>query len=280
LNWVWREVRKRVFIKLPFSLGVADAMEAAVPIVLDEDTFVCGLAQRDFPLSGHLHADQVRNTIENILRQASRRHIRFEVIEGTSLSDWETIKERQRRAHAAVIAMAEQKIEEHHFDDVLNQIVSELRTRITSVRDRTLPQVRAELLLRIVPQLSDAEDMLFAEQESHDRRRAMARAIDRIALFLEVPPLTLALEVERQRLQNQAERSAIRAGAANAGDSSASASVENNSMNAVSEATANLPEPSRNASEIEPLIETQTVNAAPAIETASSLTAPATKAVV
>jgi hypothetical protein len=203
LGWVWREVRKRVFIKLPFSLGVADAMEAVVPITLDEDTFVCGLSPRDFPLSGHLHADQVRNTIENILRQASRRHIRFEIIEGTSLADWELIRDRQRRAHSAVIAMAEQKIEEHHFEDVLNQIVSELRARITAFRDRTLPQVRAELLLGIVPQLSDAEEMLFAEQENHERRRAMARAIDRVASFLEVPPLTLAIEIERHRLTSR-----------------------------------------------------------------------------
>jgi hypothetical protein len=200
LSWVWKEVRKRVFIKLPFSLGVADAMEAAIPITLDEDTFVCGLSPRDYPLAGHLSADQVRNTIENILRQASRRHIRFELIEGTSLADWNVIKERQRRAHAAVIAMAEQKLEEHHFEDVLNQIVSELRQRITVVKDRTLPQVRAELLLQLVPQLSDAEDMLFSDHDTHDRRRAMARAIDRIAAFLEVPPLTLAIEIERYRL--------------------------------------------------------------------------------
>lgn len=200
LAWVWKEVRKRVFIKLPFSLGVADAMEAAVPITLDDDTFVVGLAPRDYPLSGHLNADQVRNTIENILRQASRKHIRFELIEGTGISDWNTIKDRQRRAHAAVIAMAEQKIEEHHFEDLLNQIVSELRARITAVKDRTLPQVRAELLLHLVPQLSDAEDMLLSEQETHDRRRAMARAIDRIAAFLEVPPLTLAIEIERYRM--------------------------------------------------------------------------------
>lgn len=210
LQWVWKEVRKRVFIKLPFSLGVADAMEAAIPIALDDDVFVCGLAPRDFPLSGHLHADNVRNTIENILRQASRRYIRFEIIEGTTLAEWNTIKERQRRAHAAVIAMAEQKLEEHHFEDVLNQIVSELRARITSVRDRTLPQVRARLMLEIVPQLSDAEEMLFAEQETHDRRRAMSRAIDRIAGFLEVPPLTLAIEIERHRMAHEAELAAAR----------------------------------------------------------------------
>lgn len=200
LNWVWREVRKRVFIKLPFSLGVADAMEAVVPITLTDDAFVCGLSARGYALSGHLQAAQVRNTIENILRQAARRPIRFELIEGTSASDWQALQERQHRAHTAVVAMAEKKIEEHHYDDVLNQVVSEMRRRITSTPDRMLPPIRAHLMLEIVPQLADIEEMLFAQQESHERRRSMARAIDRIASFLDVPPFMLALEIERLRM--------------------------------------------------------------------------------
>lgn len=200
LNWVWREVRKRVFIKLPFSLGVADAMEAVVPITLTEDAFVCGLSSRNYALAGNLHAVQVRNTIENILRQAANRQIRFELIEGTTLADWQAIQERQQRAHEAVVAMAERQIEEHHYDDVLNQVVTEMRRRITNTPDRMLPPVRAHLMLELVPQLADIEEMLFAGQETHDRRRSMARAIDRIASFLEVSPFTLALEIERLRL--------------------------------------------------------------------------------
>ena len=199
LGWVWREVRKRVFIKLPFSLGVADAMEAIVPITLDKDAFVVGLAPRDYPLSSHLNIDAVRNTIENILRQAAGRTIKFEVIEGVSIDDWDAVVERRSRAQDAVIAMASQKAEDHHFEDVLNQIVGEIRQRVTSVRDRILPQVRARLILDIVPSLADAEEMLFPEPDSHESKRAMARVIDRVAGFLEVPPLTLALEIERHR---------------------------------------------------------------------------------
>lgn len=202
LRWVWMEVRKRVFIKLPFSLGVADAMEAVVPIALDEDTFVCGLASKDYVLSSHLVADQVKNTIENILRQAAGRHIHFELIEGINLADWEDIKDKRTKAQEAVIAMAKQHEEAHHVDDVLNQIVSEIRHRVTSTRDRVLPQVRAGILLDMVPQLSDAEEMLFSSGDTHDGRRAMARAIDRIAAFLEVTPFELAIEIERHRRAN------------------------------------------------------------------------------
>jgi hypothetical protein len=69
-----------------------------------------------------------------------------------------------------------------------------------------LPQVRAGLMLDIVPSLADAEEMLFSDSESRDSRRAMSRATDRIATFLEVPPLTLALEIERyRRAQKQAK---------------------------------------------------------------------------
>ncbi|HEY0074270.1 MAG TPA: hypothetical protein VGB77_09220, partial [Abditibacteriaceae bacterium] len=122
LRWVWREVRKRVFIKLPFSLGVAEALQATVPIVLDESNFVVGLSSRDYPLSANLLSENVRNTIEGILRQASRQYIHFEVIEGTTIEEWHEVKRRRARAQEAVIAMSEKKGEEHHYEDLLNQI--------------------------------------------------------------------------------------------------------------------------------------------------------------
>lgn len=213
LRWVWQEVRKRVFIKLPFSLGIADAMEAIVPIALDDDTFICGLASRDYPLATALVPDQVKNTIEGILRQAAGRFIRLEVIEGTSMDDWIEVKERRQLAQEAVIAMAEQQSSAHHFEDIMNQIVSEIRQRITVSKDRTLPLVRASLVLDVVPSLADAEEMLFPDPTAHEARRSMSRVIDRIAGFLEVPPMTLALELERYRRAlnpNAASRIAIR----------------------------------------------------------------------
>lgn len=199
VNWVWLEVRKRVFIKLPFSVGVAEAMEQIVPIALDGDIFVCGMTSEKFPLSGLLNASQVRNTIENILRNAAKRPIHFEVIEGTTLANWQEIKERRSKASEAMVAMAEKKVEEHHFDDVIIQIVAELRNRITGTPDRVLPQVRARLLLSVLPSLADAGDMLFRGEETHAARRTMARALERVSTFLEVPPYVLALEVERYR---------------------------------------------------------------------------------
>jgi hypothetical protein len=199
VNWVWLEVRKRVFIKLPFSLGVAEAMEQIVPITLDGDIFVCGMTTEKFPLSGLLNADQVRNTIENILRAAAKRPIHFEVIEGTTIADWNEIKERREKAREAMVAMAEKRVEEHHFEDVIIQIIAELRKRVTGTPDRVLPQVRARLLLAVLPSLADAEDMLFRGEETHEARRTMARALERVSTFLEVPPYVLALEVERYR---------------------------------------------------------------------------------
>ena len=199
LRWVWSEVSKRVFIKIAFSLLVADAMEAAVPIALDGDTFVVGLSHRDYPMANQLTSEVVRNTIEGILRTAAGRNIRLEVIEGTTNEDWEEVRERRRRAQDAVIAMAQKKQGGQHTEDLVNQIISELRARVSASRDRTLPQVRAGLLLDIAPQIADAEEMLFPDLESHESRRSVARLIDRVAAFLEVPPLTFAIEVERHR---------------------------------------------------------------------------------
>jgi len=202
LRWVWQEVRKRVFIKLPFSRIVADALEAIVPITLDEDVFVCGLAPQNYPLSGPLQADQVRNTIEGILRIAAGRHIRFEIVEGTTLEEWLVTKERRHRAQEAVIALAQKNVQVHQFEDILNQIVGEIRQRVTGTKDRAYPQIRAGLILDIVPMLAAAEEMIFNEGEIHDARRAFARTIDRAAGFLEVTPLVLAIEIERHHREH------------------------------------------------------------------------------
>lgn len=202
LSWVWREVRKRVFIKLPFSHGVAEALEAVVPIALEGDQFVVGLPPAHYTLAAQLNSQTVKNTIEGILRQAAGRSIRIEIIEGTTLEDWRDVSQRREKAQEAVIAMATKRAEEHHFEDILNQIVGEIRHRVSQVNDRMLPQVRAGLMLDMVPGLADAEDMLFADAETRESKRAMSRAIDRIATYLEVPPLTLALEIERYRREH------------------------------------------------------------------------------
>ena len=199
LTWVWREVRKRVFLKMAFSIAVADAMAEAVPIAMDGDNFIVGMEPRHISMAPALSAGQVRNTIENILRQAAGRAIHFEAIEGTTLDAWNEIKASRQRAQAAVIAMAERKVGEHHVEDVMNQIVSEIRQQISQVSDRILPQVRGGLVLEIAVSLADAQEMLFEEDASgsHSGRRAMSRVIDRIAHFLDVDPMLLALEVER-----------------------------------------------------------------------------------
>lgn len=203
LGWVWREVRKRVFTKVPFSLPVAETLEAVIPITLEGDHFVVGLDAAHCLMASNLSGGQVKNAIENILRMAAGRHIIFELIEGTTVADWHQVVQRREKAHEAVIAMASKQVEAHHFEDILNQIVGEIRHRVAQVHERTLPQVRAGLLLDIVPSLADAEEMLFRDHESREGRRAMSRATDRIATFLEVPPLTLALEIERYRREHR-----------------------------------------------------------------------------
>ena len=204
LNWVWREVRKRVFIKMPFSLPVADAMAEATPIVMDGDNFIVGLEPRHISMAPAFSSGVAKNTIENILRGAAGRPIHFEAIEGRTIEDWNKIKESREKAQTAVIAMAERKVGEHHVEDVMNQIVSEIRQQISQVSDRVLPQVRAGLLLEIAESLSDAQEMLFEDAAAtHTGRRAMARVIDRVSHFLDVEPMLLALEIERNNRKKQ-----------------------------------------------------------------------------
>lgn len=197
LAWVWREVRKRVFLKIPFSRPVAEALEKVVPITLDGDSLVCGLPTAYYSLSTHLAAGDVHNSIENILEVAAKHRIRFDLIEGILMSDWLEVKARRNSAHDAVIAIAEKQVDAQHYEAILNQIVSEIRQRISATPERMYPQVRAALMLEIVPLLADTADMLFTDRHAHEARRAMTRAIDRVAIYLDIPALNIAIEIER-----------------------------------------------------------------------------------
>ena len=202
LNWVWREVRKRIFIKVAFEPGIAEAMETVVPIVFDNDHFVVGLPRGKFQLSQNLNPEVV-GTIESILRSAAGRNIKFEVIDGLTAKDWEHVLEMRNRAHDAVVALASSEPTEHQIEDILSQVVGEIRRRISAIHDKQLPQVKARIVLDIAPSLSDAEEMLFPDPESRDAKRAMGRVIDRVAGFMEVPPVTLAIEIERYRREHR-----------------------------------------------------------------------------
>ena len=198
LNWVWREVRKRVFIKMPFSLPVADAMAEATPIVMDGDNFIVGMEPRHISMAPALSSGVAKNTIETFCAARLVGRFTSRPSKARTIADWNKIKESREKAQAAVIAMAERKVGEHHVEDVMNQIVSEIRQQITQVSDRVLPQVRAGLLLEVAESLSDAQEMLFEDAaETHTGRRAMARVIDRVSHFLDVEPMALALEIER-----------------------------------------------------------------------------------
>ncbi len=206
LTWVWREVRKRVFLKLAFSRPVAEALERVVPIAMEGDSFVCGLAPHEYARSKYLETGQVRNTIESILQSAAKHRILFDLIEGTTMDDWLQVKERRNRSHDAVVALAEKTYDLHNYEAVLNQVVTEIRQRVTSTPDRMFPQVRAELMLQIVPLLADTADMLFPDRHAHNARRAMTRALDRVAICLDIPPLTIAIEIERYFLHEVPKR--------------------------------------------------------------------------
>ncbi len=90
-----RELWLRAFNHVRDTIDVATvwlAMQAAVPIAIDGHYFVAGLAFEDQYLASNLQSHEATAAIEEALQQQTGRVLALQIIEGTTLADWQAQK--------------------------------------------------------------------------------------------------------------------------------------------------------------------------------------------
>ena len=70
------------------------AMEAAKPLVVENEELVIGFGLEAAALQGLLMDSRHRNSVEQIMERATRRRIRLRVIQGDTVADWDAEKAR------------------------------------------------------------------------------------------------------------------------------------------------------------------------------------------
>lgn len=178
------------------------ALENAVGLVLEGDTFIVGLPSRVINQASYLQSAEHRNAIERALASVTGRQLRLRVIEGECLADWENLKKREQRVRAmqdAAYSRSQQRTAvAQSWDEVLEGVA-----RAWSACDlRALPQTKARYVRAMVEYLQDAMRRLCPDGPDEAAERHIAKVIDRIATNSECPATVVALELEK--LQNGA----------------------------------------------------------------------------
>ena len=176
-----------------------EAMELAVGVAIDGDTFVVGFNPLQFSHAGHLTVSDHKNALEKALKELAGRPLTVRVIEGDTLEDWNIAKSREAR----VAAMREATYKQRDRERVQSQSWDALHDRIqrdySGTQHRSLPQSKARFLTDMLYVVSDAMDNLYGETPDETTERHLARIIEKVADCSGVPAPIVAFELDRLR---------------------------------------------------------------------------------
>ncbi len=201
INAIWEKVKIETFDRIPFRANVMDAFHAATAITIDGDILVVGFGPAQFHMSGLLRTPDTKNAAEAVLFEMAKRRIEMEVIDGTTVEDWERVKQRKTLSQQSQLVEAHQRMESRSTKGSFDDLREELLKRHAAFEGRQFPHVKAKFLLDILPLLAESEKNLRSDPKfvEDTYNRELARTYDRIASWVDMSSAHIALELERYK---------------------------------------------------------------------------------
>ena len=173
--------------------GVWTALNAAVPITVEEGVLILGIPANDTELAGHLRLPNTSRNIELSFSKQYGSNVRVRIIGGTTGADWEIVKRRdaeRRRMQEAEMVKARQELQ---AKSTWEGVYEQLSRRFSAMTNRSLPQNKARFYAEALELVAEARK---EHQESDDMsERNFARCLERISQYADVPSTLVAEEV-------------------------------------------------------------------------------------
>jgi curved DNA-binding protein CbpA len=200
---IWREATDVVLIRSDRFGPLNQAMQAAVPITLDDDLLVLTMPGGERHLAGHMETASNRNSILNSLELVAAKRLRFRIIDGTSIDDWEALKKAEARARRGTVGAREGEAPAaaptaRPGEGPWDELIQRIHRHYQHLTKRQYPQSKARYLQEVLTWIARTdEDLRYEPDHNADaHERALARAIERVAAVLDLPPVMVALELE------------------------------------------------------------------------------------
>ena len=173
--------------------GVWTALNAAVPIAVEDNMLILGIPSNDTELAGHLRLPNTSRNIEVSFSKQYGSNVRVRIIGGTTDADWEIVKRRdaeRRRMQEAEMVKARQELQaKSSWEGVYEQ----LSRRFSAMTNRSLPQNKARFYAEALELVAEARK---EHQDADDMgERNFARCLERISQYADVPSTLVAEEV-------------------------------------------------------------------------------------
>jgi len=194
----WRKVVETIKDG-PVNVPLWEALEACVPLALEEDRLYLGLDSRDVHRAPTLQTPTAAAALENVTAKVLGQRVRLVVFPGTDERALEAEREREAaRAEAARGREAAPRARAGAKD--WEWLVGELQARYNAIPDKGLPWKLVEYMNDALKLVLEVETgMRAAGEEPRVSDRGLARALNRIAANVEMPLTVVAMEWVRLR---------------------------------------------------------------------------------
>ncbi len=192
---VWHQMRELLH-KGDLNPPVWAAVDTVRPLTVDGDTLIVGVTTADMQHAGYIETGRNKAQLQELLEQVIGRRLDVRVINGTTVEDWERIKQRESAGLEAATVHARTRIAQKGGRAVWQQGAERVFAIFTGTRARARGTDLARLLRESVVAMREVERAARADspddEELHDQQ--LNRIIDRVATYCSVPPTVVALE--------------------------------------------------------------------------------------
>lgn len=198
VNALWNYVVAHVKAQTTLP-GLWRSMEAARPIVFENDELIVGYSGENSHQKGLLVDNRNRNTVEQILTTAARRPIRLRIIEGDTREDWEAVKAAAAEAARLQEQTRERRQQELQAGATWDAVGEQVVRKLNGLPNRSMSSVQGRYLHEAIPTLAEAYGRLMPEPPTEADERSYSRALDRISDRVGVSASMLAYLVHQHR---------------------------------------------------------------------------------
>ena len=204
LDQLWEQVNNLIKSG-PINRSLWDAVAAAKPLALEENTLILGLAPKDMRHASYLETMINKTRILEVIQARTGRRFDLRVIEGATQEAWARVQERDKvsieRAEAAADVMQAHAGAIKGWEDLNERIVR----LFSNTGIRRTPAILARLLIQSLNLMLDAETVIRdqdpAAEDIHNRE--LNRLFDKLGVNCEVPSTSVAIEYMRLRSRKQ-----------------------------------------------------------------------------
>jgi hypothetical protein len=156
-----------------------ETLDAIIPITSEEEVAVLGLPHEKSSQAGHLNSPTTRNIIEQVLSGRMEKRLTVRVIEGTTLKDWEHVKEREATARQ----LEQQSYVRHQTElsstAIWDDLHDQCQRKFHDFTNRSLASVRGQYLIECINLIVETLQRVGEPDELASRN--YSRVMERVA---------------------------------------------------------------------------------------------------